>query len=217
MKKYAIDEFREAARGRAPSDAMVLRDIPIAPVGQPANPGSRTKRFVFSDETVDRAKDVIKAGGWNLDNFLRNPTVLFAHRSDEPPIGRASNVGVVGQRLIGDIEFASADTYPLADTIFRLVKGGFLNAVSVGFRPLKFQFSKDPSRPNGIDFLESELLEVSVCPVPANPSALVQARAAGIEVARVSHEWKKSCDNARRHRMAETTTICAAARRMLRK
>jgi hypothetical protein len=47
-----------------------------------------------------------------------------------PPIGRASNIKVEGDRLMGDIEFASADVYPFADQIFRLVREKFITAVS---------------------------------------------------------------------------------------
>jgi hypothetical protein len=86
-----------------------------------------------------------------------------------------------GDRLIGDVEFANADIYPFADTIYRLIKGGYLKAVSVGFRPDKWAFSTDRDRPSGIDFKKQTLLEISVCPVPCNPNALGAARSAGID------------------------------------
>ena len=44
--------------------------------------------FVLSDETVDRLGDVIMSDGWDLTNFKKNPIALWAHRSDQPPIGR---------------------------------------------------------------------------------------------------------------------------------
>ena len=36
-------------------------------------------RFVASDESVDRYGDIIRASGWQLDNFRKNPVLLFAH------------------------------------------------------------------------------------------------------------------------------------------
>jgi HK97 family phage prohead protease len=141
----------------------------------------RTKRFTFSDDTVDHAGDTINPKGYDLSVFHPNPVALFAHASWEPPIGRASNIGVQGNKLKGDIEFAGPEIYPFADTIFRLVDGGFLKAVSVGFLPKKWAFSTDRNRPNGIDFKEQLLLEISVCPVPANPNALSEARSLGID------------------------------------
>jgi HK97 family phage prohead protease len=131
--------------------------------------------------------DTISAAGWDISDFMRNPVALWAHDSSAPPIGRASNVRVEGGRLMGDIEFASASVYEFADTIYRLALGKFINAVSVGFLPIRYQFvDNDPDRGFGIDFLEQTLLEISVCPVPANPNALAEARAKGIDTTSVA-------------------------------
>jgi hypothetical protein len=82
-----------------------------------------------------------------------------------------TNIFVSGDRLIGDVKFADAETYGFADQIFRLIKKGYITAGSVGFIPLDFTFSED--RRSGIDFHRQELLEFSVVPVPANSNALV--------------------------------------------
>ena len=39
-------------------------------------------------------------------------------------------------------------------------------------------FTKDKTRPGGIDFIEQELMEFSVVSVPANPEALMELSAA---------------------------------------
>jgi hypothetical protein len=65
---------------------------------------------VFSDATVDHAGDSIDPKGWDLGVFKRNPVALFSHMSWEPPIGRASNVAVEDGKLVGDIEFADAES-----------------------------------------------------------------------------------------------------------
>jgi HK97 family phage prohead protease len=143
--------------------------------------GSRRIRFCFSDGSVDRLGDTVNPNGWELADFMANPVALWAHDSSAPPIGRASNVKVEGGRLMGDIKFADADTYAFADTIYRLYLGQFLNAVSVGFLPIEYSFvENDPDRGWGIDFKRQELLEISPCPIPANPNALAEARAKGI-------------------------------------
>jgi hypothetical protein len=72
--------------------------------------------------------------------------------------------------------------------VFKAIKGGFLSAVSVGFAPIKYAFSEEQGRSFGIDFLQQELLEFSVCPVPANPEALIEARSAGIDIEPI-REW----------------------------
>jgi HK97 family phage prohead protease len=125
--------------------------------------------------------DTIDPTGWDLGPFLKNPVALFGHDSSAPPIGRASNVTVENGKLMGDIEFAPAETYAFADTIYKLVVGKYLNAVSVGFLPLEYDFSEDDSRPWGLDFKLQELMEISVVPVPANSNALAGARSKGID------------------------------------
>lgn len=183
----SVQQFREELRAkRVPSGGVYRVSTAIQP--KAAEDGSRRIRFCFSDESVDRMGDTIAVNGWNLSDFTRNPVALWAHDSSAPPIGRAENVGPEGGRLMGDIDFAPPETYLFADTIYRLVLGKFLNAVSVGFMPTEHQWSKDDDREWGIDFLKQDLLEISVCPVPANQNALAEARAKGIDT-RPLVEW----------------------------
>jgi HK97 family phage prohead protease len=149
---------------------------------------SRKIRFVFSDGTIDRAGDSIDPAGWQTATFMQNPVALWSHDSYSPPIGRASNVGVVGNKLMGDIEFIPSDISPFAESIYRMVTAGYVKAVSVGFLPIEWKFTSDKNRPYGIDFTKQELLEISVCPVPCNPNALQEAKSLGIDTNPIS-EW----------------------------
>jgi len=169
----SADQFRKDLRAKRKPSGGVFRVNTEPPVF--VEGADRTLRFVFSDNSVDRMGDTIDAAGWDLSDFERNPVALWAHDSSAPPIGGASNVAVEGTRLAGDITFAPPETYLFADTIYRLVLGKFIRAVSVGFMPTKYSFAdNDPERGHGIDFLEQTLLEISVCPVPANPNALAE-------------------------------------------
>jgi HK97 family phage prohead protease len=182
----SVDQFRKELREKRVPSGGVYR---VGTEPPELTSQERTLRFCFSDDAVDLMGDTIAAAGWDLANFLRNPVALWAHDSSAPPIGSASNVGVEGNRLLGDIAFAPLETYAFADTIYRLLLGKFLRAVSVGFLPTKHLFVQDdPARPWGIDFLEQSLLEISVCPVPANPNALAEARRKGIDTRPVM-EW----------------------------
>jgi phage head maturation protease len=71
------------------------------------------------------------------------------------------------------INFAPKGVLEIADETCALAKAGVLNAVSIGFRPLK----SEPLRTGGQKFTKWELLELSIVSVPANPSALVVQRA----------------------------------------
>lgn len=185
MKKLlSADEFREAAQaGQVALDQEV--QIVIASSGTPKAEGDRTFRFTFSDGSVDRMTDTIDPKGWDLTHFNKNPVALAVHASSDltAVIGKAKNVGIVGKKLMGDIEFMPGDVNPLAEMAYRMVDGGWINAVSVGFRPTKYAFSEEKDRPWGIDFKEQELLEISLVPIPANPNALLSAKAAGVDFA----------------------------------
>lgn len=179
MNLITVDDFRKEVRAKRTPSGGVFRVSTYEP--KALADGSRTIRFCFSDGSVDRMGDTIEPSGWDLTDFNRNPVSLWAHDASQPPIGRASNVGIEGARLMGDIEFADVSTYAFADTIYRLTLGKFLNAVSVGFIPTDYQWSKEDDREWGIDFLKQLLLEISLCPIPANPNALGEARAKGID------------------------------------
>jgi HK97 family phage prohead protease len=171
VKFISTSRFRELAEHGDSHGTGVSR---LARVIRAADDGTRTVRFILSDSTVDRKGDSISAAGWELDSYRKNPVVLWAHDSNAPPIGRMKSVFVSGDRLIGDVEFASPETYEFADQIYRLITAGYIKAGSVGFIPIDYKFSD--SRHGGIDFKSQELLEFSIVPVPANANALIEAR-----------------------------------------
>jgi HK97 family phage prohead protease len=142
----------------------------------------RDFEFILSDETVDRIGDVIAADGWLLDNFKKNPIALFGHDRNFP-IGKWANVHVdkKAKALRGTLDIPKGVS-PRIDEIRALIDGGYLPAVSVGFQPLKVEALKDDKGEDtdGYRYVKQELLECSVVPIPANPNALIQARALGI-------------------------------------
>lgn len=129
--------------------------------------------FVLSDETVDSVGDIIDAKGWDLSRFkgaISNPIALFNHNHNEP-IGVWENVKIDGTRLIGQLRLALEGTSETVDKVRRLIAQGMLVAVSVGFRPLKWEPIEN-SREGGYRYQRQQLLECSVVSVPANPSAI---------------------------------------------
>jgi HK97 family phage prohead protease len=143
---------------------------------------NRTTRFTISTAAVDRDLDTVAVAGWQLDNFAKNPVVLWAHRADEPPIGKVVDIGRDDTRLHAAVQFLPAEGYgkasDVAEMIYTMIRDGYLSATSVGFRPLKWDFSEDRDDGvgwfPGIDFHEQELVELSICPVPSNPDALIE-------------------------------------------
>lgn len=133
---------------------------------------SRKMAFTISTASVDRDGDTIDPKGWMLDNYRKNPVVLFGHDYSSLPVGKATNIITTEHGLKAEVEFPPMGVYPFADTVHDMVKAGFLNATSVGFAGIEANKSKDRER--GYDFMKQELLEFSIVPVPANPEALVQ-------------------------------------------
>lgn len=163
-------EFKRLARvGRDAGAGIALPSVSLRAV----NEKTRTASFVFSDETEDREGDRISAAGWEIRDFLRNPVALYGHNSSALPIGRALNLRASGPRLIGDIQFIPPEISSFADQVFKMVKGGYLQAVSVGFMPIEWRWAKEPSRIGSLDFNRQALLEISVVTIPANQRALL--------------------------------------------
>lgn len=147
----------------------------------------RTITAIGSKEVIDRDGDVIVVKGINLKEYKKNPVVLFAHDHRGIPVGKTKRVWVDGNELKFKIEFATADENPMAESLFRLYKKGFMSSFSIGFIP-DFQTMEYPEQksrgkkkqPRCI-INNSELLEISCVSVPANPSALMASFEKGWE------------------------------------
>tara|TARA_R100000734_G_C3316204_1_gene108607 strand:- start:1892 stop:2719 length:828 start_codon:yes stop_codon:yes gene_type:complete len=140
-------------------------------------PTSSTKEkvsFVASSATPDRYGDIIDQKGWILENYKKNPVVLLNHDSNQLPIGKG-NVYIRNDKLTIDVEFDSEDER--AAEVERKAKKGFMNAVSVGFRPLESKPRSELPTDNkyygqrGMYYSKAELLEVSIVTIPANGEA----------------------------------------------
>ena len=165
-----------------------------------AHDDSPVLSWLYSENKLDRARDVILQEGWDFTNYgfkplgggrfeptgKGNPVVLWghAHGADhmaDVPIARTIGLRIEdGTRTIGDQEFA-VNEYDFSATIYRLAKGKFIHSNSVGFRPLATKELTDEEREAygvgkfGRVFSKQELLEDSLCAVPCLPSALQNA------------------------------------------
>lgn len=119
-----------------------------------------------STNDFDRAGDTIDADAWTkggLNNFEKNPIILFNHNYDKP-IGRATGLKVTPNGL----ELKAKISKSAPDHVAQLVKEGILGAFSVGFRVKDADYLTET---DGLKIKDAELFEVSVVSVPCNQAA----------------------------------------------
>lgn len=127
--------------------------------------------------TVDRAKELIDPDAFTksngLNNFMKNPTILFDHGFDPNvgglPIGKATEVTPTKNGLFIKAKISQAKDPPIS-TIRTLIEEGNLRAFSVGFNPEEVEPDD-----KGVNVIKSaELFEVSVVGLPMNQDSLFQ-------------------------------------------
>ena len=133
----------------------------------------------MSTDIIDRQGDIVEQD-WKLANFKKNPIALWAH-DNRQPIGLWERVRVEGGKLIGKLKLAEKGTSELIDTLRELVDQRILKAVSVGFIPGEYEAIDEDDPWGGYNLSANELMECSLCSVPANPEALSFAKSAGIK------------------------------------
>jgi HK97 family phage prohead protease len=160
---------------------LIKFQVPEITVSKEPDPdtGMHDLKFVISTSAIDRDDDVIDVNGWDLKNYKKNPVVLFGHDYRSLPVARATQVGVEDDKLVAVDRFTPKDMNPFGYMVYELVRGKFLRATSVGFKPRQYVFNDDHK---GYDFSEQELLEHSLVPVPSNPESLQSASADGIDL-----------------------------------
>lgn len=123
------------------------------------------KGIKVSDATVNSYGFIVLSSGVDLTRFKSNPVLLFNHDTDNV-IGRIPDVWVEGDSLyISEPVFDEKD--PEALELKRKYDDGFIKGFSIGIMPSSFGISNDVET-----VLESELLEISLCPVPSNKNAI---------------------------------------------
>lgn len=177
----------EAAPDGALSLLKVTSVAPVVAVKAEGDEDALEFDFTITTDDVDRDRDTIAVDGWQFDNYLTNPVVLFAHDYGSPPIARTVKLTKHQHRIDARCRFTNPGVYPFADMIRGLVRDEFMRACSVGFKPITWNYNEER---RGIDFLSQELLEFSLCPVPANPYAVRRAMEAGHHVELLT-DWAK--------------------------
>jgi len=151
--------------------------------------------WVMSDMSLDRDQERVDPAGADFKNFKKNPVVLWAHDYTRPAIGKISNPKVKDGRVVGKVEFDDKDTDEFAWMIGQKVKKGIINAGSIGFKPNNVEFVEEPKDSTRLIHRKWELMEFSICNVPANTNAVaVRAEEPDMDTEKLEALAKKVAD-----------------------
>jgi hypothetical protein len=157
-----------------------------------------TVEFVASDETLDCHREIVRVSGWKFTHFQKNAPFVDSHdySSITKLLGQVTDFRVEKGQLVEVVRY-SREPGTLAEWAFKMVRDGFLRAVSVGFMPVRMatRWDTDPrdfqtqlaelkldEQARGqlrAVYLEQEQIELSQCVLGANPNALAKAYKAG--------------------------------------
>jgi HK97 family phage prohead protease len=147
------------------SARIIRREAPI--VIKASGHSADGREFIITSGMVDRYQDIVVPEGLSFKDFMKNSVALFSHDATFP-IGTWEELryenGTVRARLV----LAKKGSSARLDEIRALVDQKILRACSIGFLPIEHE----PLPNGGIKYTKSELVECSLCTIPANKSAL---------------------------------------------
>jgi len=133
--------------------------------------------WTLSTFDLDRFGERVDPAGWDFSQYCKNPVVEWAHRYDIPAIGKIEGLAADGDGLHGVVVFNDKEYDQFGWSIGQRVKNGVIRAGSVGFRVIEIEIPDKKTAQDGTSliFRKQELLEFSICNVPANPYALTMS------------------------------------------
>ena len=148
------------------------RRLMVVTEARQAEDGS-AHRMVIAANEVSRNGDEVNLRGINFTNYRKNPVVLWSHDSwGGIPIAKTLKIGHDDQgRIEADFQFNSEDEF--AARVENAWNGGFIRAASIRFMPTKvMEMLDEQGRVDRLRIEESDLLEWSLVPVPADPDSV---------------------------------------------
>ena len=138
--------------------------------------------IVISTPNYDRGNDRVYPMGALLDNYQKNPVVMWLHdyngktASGGIPVAKCPYLKVTEEGIIaGPPQFLEGD--PFADRVKNAWEKGFIKTASIGFNPVDYEQNDK----GGYDYKTWEMLEWSLVPIPMNAEACRVAKSAGFD------------------------------------
>lgn len=117
--------------------------------------------FLVSDETKNSHGFKVITAGIDIEQFARNPIMLYMHNRKSNVIGKWENIRKEGDKMYADAIFDTQD--PQAKLISNKVENGFIKSASLGIEVLEQK---------GDTVTKCKLFEISIVDIGSNQNAL---------------------------------------------
>lgn len=128
-----------------------------------------TIEAIIATEGLDRHNEHMSIKG--IETPRKNYKAYYNHSyygAKDLPIGIIEKLTKAKGQLIGRFKLAVTE-YPFAEQIYKLVQGGYLDSISIGFIPKEWD-------ENSQTWTRSEFVEASIVAEPANVEALITGK-----------------------------------------
>ncbi|TKB75262.1 MAG: hypothetical protein E8D45_07860 [Nitrospira sp.] len=169
--------YQKTATATMPRDGTVTKRFGVIKAIDRAH---REIEFVASRQEIDRDGDVIITRGIDTANFRRNPVLLLDHDRGQR-LGRVDSLTVERDafgvdQLVGRASILPAGVSPAADQAYAELLHAALGGVSIGFLPTESDYTSVLRGQTGKTHRRTQLLEISIVPIPACASCTVTAK-----------------------------------------
>ena len=147
-----------------------LNRMPVTfKVSTDANLPHGTIECIIATEDLDRHGEHMSVKG--IETPRKNYKCYYNHsysNSTDLPIGMIEKLTKSAGQLVGRIKLA-VNEYPFAEQIYKLVQGGYLDSMSIGFVPKEWDEAT-------LTWTKSEFVEASIVAEPADVMALITGK-----------------------------------------
>jgi hypothetical protein len=170
----------------------IIREITVVP--RVLSEADGTIEYVASDETLDCYGEIVRVNGWQFTHFKKNAPFVNSHDYSDirQLLGKVETFEVKDGKLVEVVKYSRIEG-TLAEWAFKMVRDGFLKAVSVGFVPVAMASKWDGDQSGFLSqiaelkldaettgklravYKKQEQIELSQCIIGANPNALAKS------------------------------------------
>jgi hypothetical protein len=169
-------------RATEPTEVKFSEPVSLANLGVEVRSGfgpEDNALVAISTPRTDLTNDDIDTANIDITDYSKFCQILDTHDSTKPPVALSSRPWLSGTPLLAIARFPKPGISEDSDRVAAALRAGLQRGASIGFVPLKWKFSKDPSRPLGISSDAIKLIEWSFCAVPCNQDCRVIGSVSG--------------------------------------